>query len=214
MNVVLHRLNIDSLGEIVDMCAAWGCERLELANAQYYGWALLNRRQLLPSRAQVAEAEAVLAGRREALGGRVELIWVIPDYHEKLPKPCMGGWGAIGLTVAPDGTALPCPTASVIEGLRFENVRDRGLDWIWNESDSFNRFRGVDWMPDPCRGCERRLVDFGGCRCQAFALTGDAARTDPVCQWSPDRHLVESAVAQAEAAAEPERRPVYRRLAR
>jgi pyrroloquinoline quinone biosynthesis protein E len=211
MNVVLHRLNIDSLGEIVDTCAALGCERLELANAQYYGWALLNRRYLLPTRAQVAAAQAVLAGCREALGGRVELIWVIPDYHEKLPKPCMGGWGAIGLTVAPDGSALPCPTASVIEGLRFENVRERGLDWIWNASDSFNRFRGVDWMPDPCRGCERRLVDFGGCRCQAFALTGDAGRTDPVCQWSPDRHLVEAAVARAEATAEPAPRPVYRR---
>jgi PqqA peptide cyclase len=197
-NVVLHRLNIDELGEIVELCAAWGCERLELANTQLYGWALLNRERLLPSRPQLARAESVLARKREELRGRMELIWVVPDYYERLPKPCMGGWGAIGLTVAPDGTVLPCPTARGLGGLRFERAGERELAWIWNESDAFNRFRGTGWMPPPCRTCDRRLVDFGGCRCQAFALTGDAGRTDPVCHLSPDRKLIDAALAGAD----------------
>ncbi|TMC08227.1 MAG: pyrroloquinoline quinone biosynthesis protein PqqE, partial [Chloroflexi bacterium] len=195
MNVVLHRLNIDDLGEIVDVCAAWGCERLELANTQFYGWALLNRERLLPSRPQLARAESVLARKRDELRGRMELIWVVPDYYERFPKPCMGGWGAIGLTVAPDGIVLPCPTARGIRGLRFERAGERELAWIWNDSDAFNRFRGTGWMPAPCRTCDRRLVDFGGCRCQAFALTGDAGRTDPVCHLSPDRELIDAALA-------------------
>lgn len=197
MNVVLHRLNIGQLEEIVDLCAAWGCERLELANTQFYGWGLLNRERLLPSRRQLVQAAAALARKREQMRGRMELIWVLPDYYERFPKPCMGGWGMIGLTVAPDGTVLPCPTARGIRGLRFERVSERALAGIWNDSDSFNRFRGPDWMPEPCRSCDRRLADFGGCRCQAFALTGDAGRTDPVCQWSPDRGLIDVAIARA-----------------
>ncbi len=197
MNVVLHRLNLDHLQEIIDLCASWGAERLELANTQYYGWALLNRQKLLPSRDQLATAEAVYQRKKDALKGRMELIWVRPDYYEPFPKPCMGGWGQIHLTVIPDGTVLPCPVANTIKTLRFDSVREHNLGWIWRESPAFNRFRGFDWMPEPCRSCDRHTQDFGGCRCQAFALTGDAARTDPVCQWAPDHHLVEAAVAKA-----------------
>ena len=200
MNVVLHRLNIDHLQGIIDLCLEWGAERLELANTQYYGWALLNREQLLPSPTQLQRAERVFALEKARLHGRAELIWVIPDYYERLPKPCMGGWGRIALTVAPDGLALPCPTAGSIRTLRFDSVRDRDLGWIWRESPAFNAYRGQGWMPEPCRSCPRREVDFGGCRCQAFGLTGEAARTDPVCQWSPDHHLVEAALAEASRA--------------
>jgi PqqA peptide cyclase len=198
MNVVLHRLNLDQLDEIIDLCAAWGAERLELANSQYYGWALLNRQGLLPARDQVVRAETVYERKKCDLKGRMELIWVRPDYYEPFPKPCMGGWGQIHLIVGPDGSALPCPAASSIRTLHFENVRDYGLDWIWRESPALNQFRGLDWMPEPCRSCDRRFQDFGGCRCQAFALTGDAARTDPVCQWAPDHNLVETAVGMAQ----------------
>jgi PqqA peptide cyclase len=214
MNVVLHRRNIDQLDRIIDLCLEWGAERLELANTQYYGWALLNRRELLPSRGQVENAEQVFEARRTALRGRMEVIWVIPDYYERLPKPCMGGWGTIALTVAPDGRVLPCPTAGSIRTLRFDSVRDRELGWIWRESAAFNAYRGQEWMIEPCRSCPRRGVDFGGCRCQAFALTGEAVRTDPVCQWSPDRHLVDEAVRQVNGsgASGPERLR-YRRQA-
>jgi len=198
MNVVLHRFNLDQLHEIIDLCAAWGAERLELANSQYYGWALLNRAGLLPTKDQVLRAETVYEKKKAECKGRMELIWVRPDYYEPLPKPCMGGWGQIHLIVGPDGSALPCPAASSIRTLHFENVRDFSLGWIWRESPAFNQFRGFDWMPDPCRSCDRRFQDFGGCRCQAFALTGDAARTDPVCQWAPDHTLVETAVAAAQ----------------
>ena len=200
VNVVLHRLNIDQLERIIDLCAEWGAGRLELANTQYYGWALRNRSQLLPSRSQLEHAERILTSKRALLESRLELIWVIPDYYERLPKPCMGGWGRIALTVAPDGRALPCPTAGSITTLDFDSVRDRDLGWIWRESPSFNAYRGEGWMPQPCRSCSRREVDFGGCRCQAFALTGEAARTDPVCQWSPDHQLVEQALAHANQA--------------
>jgi pyrroloquinoline quinone biosynthesis protein E len=200
-NVVLHRLNIDHLEQIIELCAEWGVERLELANTQYYGWALVNRRRLLPSRSQIEHAEGTLAAARARLRGRLELIWVIPDYYERFPKPCMGGWGRIALTVAPDGRALPCPTAGSVRSLRFDSVRERDLGWIWRESASFNAYRGEAWMPEPCRSCPRSGVDFGGCRCQAFALTGEAARTDPVCQWSPDRPVVEEALVEANSAA-------------
>jgi len=197
MNVVLHRLNLDQLEAVIDTCASWGAERLELANTQYYGWALLNRDRLLPSKSQLAKAEAIYERKKADLKGRMELIWVRPDYHERFPKPCMGGWGQVTVTVAPDGSTLPCPVAGSITTLRFETVRQHELGWIWRESAAFNRFRGFDWMPEPCRTCDRRFEDFGGCRCQAFALTGDAARTDPVCQWAPDHALVAAAVARA-----------------
>jgi PqqA peptide cyclase len=197
MNVVLHRFNLDQLEEIIDLCVAWGAERLELANTQYYAWALLNRERLLPSREQLARAEAVYRKKKEDLKGRVELIWVLVDYYEPFPKPCMGGWGRIQLIVMPDGTVLPCSAAESIRTLKFDTAREHDLPWIWYQSPSFNRYRGFDWMPEPCRSCDRRSLDFGGCRCQALALTGDAGQADPVCQWAPNHHVVEEAVAKA-----------------
>jgi pyrroloquinoline quinone biosynthesis protein E len=187
LNVVIHRHNIDRLSEIINLGFSMGAQRLELANAQYYGWALVNRSHLLPTREQVAQAEAVYSARSAALRPEQELIWVLPDYYEPFPKPCMGGWGRLSLTVAPDGRVLPCPAAAAIHVLRFDSVRTRSLAWIWERSPAFNAFRGFEWMPEPCRTCDRRFIDYGGCRCQAFLLTGDAARTDPVCHhiWPP-----------------------------
>ena len=197
MNVVIHRYNIERVGEIVDLCADLGADRVELANVQFYGWALLNRRWLLPSAEQVSAAEAVYRGRKAALGDGMELVWVLADYHEPYPKLCMGGWGRSSLTVTPDGRMLPCPAASSIAGLEIHDVRTHSLRWIWESSPAFNAFRGEAWMPEPCRSCDRRLIDGGGCRCQAHALTGDARKTDPVCRWSPDHGLVEKARAEA-----------------
>ncbi|MFC5401439.1 pyrroloquinoline quinone biosynthesis protein PqqE [Cohnella soli] len=190
MNVVLHRRNLHLVEEIIELCLAWGARRLELANTQYYGWALANRRQLLPTKEQLVAAEESYRTTKERLGHLVELIWIVPDYYEDLPKPCMGGWGKLSLTVAPDGRVLPCTTAGSISSLSFESVRKRDLAWIWRESESFNAFRGFEWMPEPCRGCDRRFEDFGGCRCQAFLLTGDAGLTDPVCGRSPHRGML------------------------
>jgi pyrroloquinoline quinone biosynthesis protein E len=200
LNVVLHRQNIDRIGAIVDMAAVMDADRIELANTQYYGWAGRNRAGLLPSRAQLERAETVVRAARERLGDRMEIIYVIPDYYSKYPKPCMDGWARRQFTVVPNGEALPCPAAhELARGLRLPstNVREHPLEWIWLESPLFQQFRGDEWMPDPCRSCERREIDFGGCRCQAFALTGDAARTDPVCHLSPDHGLVEAAVVAA-----------------
>jgi PqqA peptide cyclase len=199
MNAVLHRLNLDQVEPIIDLCASWGAERLELANTQYYGWGLVNRDFLLPTRAQLTAGRAVYERKKAELQGKMELIWVLPDYYESFPKPCMGGWGQMHLTVSPDGTVLPCQAAASIKSLQFESVRERSLAWIWRESAAFNKFRGFDWMQEPCRSCDRRFQDFGGCRCQALALTGDAARTDPVCQWSPDHRLVTEAVQRAQS---------------
>ncbi|WP_276351364.1 pyrroloquinoline quinone biosynthesis protein PqqE [Cohnella caldifontis] len=197
MNAVLHRLNLQLVEELAEMCASWGAERLELANAQYYGWALRNRSLLLPSREELREAEEALRRAKERFGHRMELIWVIPDYHEEYPKPCMGGWGRWSMTVSPDGRVLPCTAASEIRTLQFENVKRRDLAWIWRESPSFNAFRGSDWMPEPCRSCERKELDFGGCRCQAYLLAGDAGQTDPVCHRSPHHRLVAETVSGA-----------------
>jgi pyrroloquinoline quinone biosynthesis protein E len=147
----------------------------------------------MPSRDEISRAERVFQEKRERLGRRLELIWVIPDYFEGLPKPCMGGWARLALTVSPDGLVLPCPSAASIRTLQFDSVRQRDLGWIWRESPAFNAFRGESWMSEPCRSCPRRALDHGGCRCQAFALTGDAGSTDPACRWSPDHHLVSSA---------------------
>jgi PqqA peptide cyclase len=196
VNVVLHRYNIDRVDRIMDMAAGLGADRLELANTQYYGWAWRNRDGLLPSRAQVQQAEATVRAARGRLGDRMEIIYVIPDYYSRYPKPCMGGWGRHELTVVPSGDVLPCPTAHALP-LPHASVRQHPLAWIWERSPLFQRFRGTGWMPDPCRSCDRREVDFGGCRCQAFQLTGDAARTDPVCHLSPDHGLVTAAVQAA-----------------
>jgi PqqA peptide cyclase len=194
VNVVLHRHNIDRIAEVLALAESVGADRVELANTQYYGWAWRNRDALLPSRAQLAAAEEVVRASRS----RMDILYVVPDYYSRYPKPCMGGWASRQLTVAPNGDVLPCPAAQALPFPRA-NVRAASLAAIWSDSPVMTAFRGTDWMPDPCRGCERRTVDFGGCRCQAFQLTGDAARTDPVCHLSPDHDLVADAVAAANA---------------
>jgi pyrroloquinoline quinone biosynthesis protein E len=187
INVVLHRLNIGRLPEIVALAERLGAERLELANTQFYGWAFHNRQELLPSRIQISEATATAFAARQRLQGKMEVIFVAPDYYGDRPKPCMHGWGMRHLTVNPRGDVLPCPTAGEIKSLQFDNVRENSLRWIWTESAAFNRFRGTEWMPEPCQSCEFREIDFGGCRCQAALLTADAANTDPACSLSPFR---------------------------
>ncbi len=200
INVVLHRANIDHIGDLIELAAELGADRLELANTQYYGWALLNRDTLMPTRAQVAAAEPVVRAGMARHRGRLRITYVLPDYHGQYPKPCYGGWGRSYIVVAPDGRALPCHGATTIETLEFSSVRDHPLGWIWHESPAFMMYRGEDWMREPCRSCARRSVDFGGCRCQAFALTGDAARTDPVCILSPDRAVIDDALSPAASA--------------
>jgi PqqA peptide cyclase len=194
LNVVLHRFNIDSLSEIIALADELGATRLELANTQYYGWAYRNRSMLIPTRAQVEEAARSASEARKRLAGRMKVLYVLPDYFESRPKPCMNGWGQRYLTVNPSGFVLPCPTAWEIPGLRFDTVRERSLAWIWKMSESFNRFRGTEWMPDPCRSCPQKEIDFGGCRCQAALLTGDPCNTDPACEFSPHHGLVREAV--------------------
>lgn len=190
LNCVLHRLNHDTMPEVIAFAERLGIRRLELANVQFYGWAYRNRFALIPTREQVQRGEEIVAQARERLRGTMEIVYVLPDYFGDFPKPCMQGWGHEFLTVTPSGTVLPCPAAAAIRSLRFENVRDRALDAIWRESPSFLAYRGTDWMPQPCRSCERRELDFGGCRCQAYLLTGDAGATDPACSLSPDHALI------------------------
>ncbi len=188
LNFVIHRRNIDRLAEMIDLAESLQAERVELANVQFYGWAFLNRAALLPTREQVVRAREIATAAKARLTGKIDIFYVLPDYYETRPKPCLNGWGQRYLTVNPIGDVLPCPTASsAIPDLRFENVRARALDWIWRESESFNRFRGTEWMPEPCQSCPQREIDFGGCRCQAALLTGNAANTDPVCELSPNR---------------------------
>jgi pyrroloquinoline quinone biosynthesis protein E len=209
INVVLHRGNLDRLGEIIDLAASLGADRLELANTQYYGWGLENRKALMPTAAQVAAAQAVADEAIRRYRRRMQIIYVLPDYYEMYPKPCYGGWGRVYLVVTPDGHVLPCHGATAITTLHFDDVRTRSLAWIWTESSAFQAYRGDDWMAEPCRSCSRKAVDFGGCRCQAFALTGDAAATDPVCTLAPSRSIIDRAI--AEASGPPEYR--YRYLA-
>ncbi len=197
VNVVLHRRNIDRLREIITLAEKVGAVRLELANTQYYGWGYLNRKQLMPTRRQVDEAVKIALEEKKRLAGRMDVFYIIPDYFGQRPKPCMNGWGQRYLTVNPVGQVLPCPTSSCIKDLRFDNIRQHSLSWIWLESESFNRFRGTEWMPELCRECPQHTVDFGGCRCQAAMLTGDANATDPVCGLSPDRALIDHAIAEA-----------------
>jgi pyrroloquinoline quinone biosynthesis protein E len=202
VNVVLHRQNIDRIGAILLLAEQLGADRIELANTQYYGWAWRNRDALLPSREQLERAEPIVSAARRRLAGRMDVIYVLPDYYSRYPKPCMGGWAKRQLTVAPNGDVLPCPAAQVIP-LPRANVRAESLARIWTESPLFESFRGTDWMPEPCRSCDRREIDFGGCRCQAFLLTGDATRTDPVCHLSPDHGIVADAVQAANAEPRP-----------
>lgn len=194
LNVVLHRFNIDRLGQMIDFAEKLGATRLELANTQYYGWAFRNRSLLIPTRDQVEAAAQIALAARRRLRGVMEILYILPDYFTGRPKPCMNGWGRRYITVNPSGSVLPCPTAWEILGLAFDNVREKSLAWIWKESESFNRFRGTEWMSEPCRSCPQREVDFGGCRCQAALLAGDPARTDPACEYSPDHRLVNEAV--------------------
>ncbi|MGO9403253.1 MAG: pyrroloquinoline quinone biosynthesis protein PqqE [Terriglobales bacterium] len=193
-NLVVHRQNIEHLEEMIAALQALHPDRMEIAHAQYYGWALKNRSALLPTRAQLDRAVAVVAAAEERLRGKIRIDSVIPDYHARFPKACMGGWGRQLMLVDPAGRALPCHAAGVIPGLRFDNVRQHTLDWIWQNSEAFQKFRGEAWMPEPCRSCDRRQEDFGGCRCQAYLLTGNASATDPVCELAPLHHLIEDAV--------------------
>ncbi|HZR05563.1 MAG TPA: pyrroloquinoline quinone biosynthesis protein PqqE [Candidatus Udaeobacter sp.] len=193
LNFVIHRRNIDRLPQMIELAESLSAERVELANVQFYGWAFLNRAALLPTREQAIRAREIATTAKARLAGKIDIFYVLPDYYEKRPKPCLGGWGQRYLTVNPIGEVLPCPTASsAIPDLCFENVRTRALDWIWRESESFNRFRGTEWMPEPCQSCPQREIDFGGCRCQAALLTGNAANTDPVCELSPNRSSVDA----------------------
>ena len=197
VNTVLHRDNIDHLESIAALAADLGAERLELANTQYYGWALANRALLLPTREQLAAAEDAVARARARFAGRMRILYVVPDYHERTPKPCMGGWGRRYVVITPDGVALPCHAARSITTLSFESVRERPLPEIWRSGDAFRAFRGDAWMPSPCKTCEKRHLDFGGCRCQAFLVAGDAAAADPVCELSEHRGLIDNAIASA-----------------
>jgi pyrroloquinoline quinone biosynthesis protein E len=201
LNYVLHRYNIDQVGELIDLAEELAADRVELANTQYYGWALHNRAALMPTRAQLARIEPIVRAAIDRLAGRMQVLYVFPDYYSQYPKPCMGGWGSRQLTVRPNGDVLPCQAADQIRGLIIENVRRRSLGWIWDESATFNRFRGLDWMQEPCRSCPRRTVDFGGCRCQAFLLTGDLDATDPVCHLAPRHGVVAEVVEAANAGA-------------
>ena len=185
LNIVLHRKNIDQIRDILDMTVALNADYVELASTQYYGWSRVNIEQLLPTREQLARAEKTAREYQEKMKDKMKIIYVIPDYFENRPKACMNGWGSIFLTIAPDGSALPCHAAAQLPGLEFPNVRDYSVSQIWNDSDAFNQFRGFDWMKEPCRSCPEKEKDFGGCRCQAYMLTGDAANADPVCDKSP-----------------------------
>ena len=190
LNVVLHRLNIDQLPQMLKLAIELEPERIELANVQFLGWALSNRDSLLPSREQVDRAHALAAAARERLRGRVEVLYVASDYHTGAPRPCMGGWARHHIVVSPDGLVLPCHAAHTISGMEFDNVRAASLAWIWRESQALNAFRGEAWMREPCKSCERRTLDFGGCRCQAFHLIGDSRATDPACRLSPEHDRV------------------------
>ena len=197
VNLVVHRQNLDHLEEMIAFIEQLQPERVEIAHTQYYGWALENRAALMPTRAQIEKAVAIIGEAETRLAGRIRIDSVVPDYYAKYPKACMGGWGRRLMLVNPSGKVLPCHAAEVLPGLCFENAREKSLDWIWQDSASFSKFRGEGWMPEPCRSCEFRGEDFGGCRCQAFLLTGDDKATDPACSLAPAHGIVESAVRQA-----------------
>jgi pyrroloquinoline quinone biosynthesis protein E len=200
LNVVIHRGNIARVSEFVALAERVGAERLELANTQYLGWALANCDALLPARADIERARTVAAAAAERLRGQIEILFVRPDYYADRPRACMDGWARRYMVVTPDGTVLPCHQATSIAGIAFENVRARPLAEIWTDSPALQLFRGEDWLPAPCRTCDERHADFGGCRCQAFALAGDAAATDPACALAPRHDLVRDARARAEQA--------------
>jgi len=191
INMVVHRANIGRVGAMVELALSLGATRVEIAHVQYYGWALENRAALMPSREQVDEAVREVEALRAVHRGRIVIDAVVPDYYARFPKPCVGGWGRRSLNVTPAGRVLPCHAAEVIPGLEFWNVREHSLSDIWRSSPAFTAFRGTDWMREPCKTCERREQDFGGCRCQAFLILGDAFAADPVCHLSPQHGLVD-----------------------
>jgi len=211
LNFVIHRHNIEQLPRIIELCIELEADFVELANCQFYGWAQLNRAGLLPTREQLRRAEQITREYREQLAAQkhpCKLIFVTPDYYEERPKACMSGWGSVFLDISPDGSALPCHSARLLP-MDFPNVRTHSLQHIWKHSAAFNQFRGDDWMQQPCRSCTEKAQDFGGCRCQAYLLTGDAAATDPVCAKSAYHHLIENARSDAE-----QPQPVSRLIAR
>jgi pyrroloquinoline quinone biosynthesis protein E len=197
LNVVLHRLNIEHTAKILELAQALGADYVELANTQYYGWAFDNRAHLLPDREQVERAESAVHAFRAAHTGEMQIYFVVPDYHATRPKRCVNGWGTTFLNITPDGFALPCHAARVLPGLSFPNVRELSVREIWQDSAAFNRYRGTGWMSEPCRSCPEREQDLGGCRCQAFLVTGNPDTTDPVCELAPEHALI---TAQVEAA--------------
>jgi pyrroloquinoline quinone biosynthesis protein E len=200
LNMVVHRSNLSRLEEMIAFAEQSGAQRVEIAHVQYYGWALKNRDALLPTRDQVDRSIEIVDAARERLKGRLRIDFVLPDYYAKYPKPCMNGWGHQLILIDPTGRVLPCHAAGVIPGLEFSSTREHPLRWIWEESPAFNRFRDESWMPEPCQSCDRRTRDFGGCRCQAFLLTGDAAATDPVCTLAPSHGVVEKILAEVNGA--------------
>jgi PqqA peptide cyclase len=202
VNIVVHRQNLDHLEEIISFAEQLRPDRMEIAHAQYYGWAFKNRAALMPTRTQVDRAVEIVAAAQERLKGSIRIDSVVPDYYARYPKACMGGWGRRTLLVNPSGKVLPCHAAEVIPDLAFDTVRERSLSWIWRESACFQRFRGDEWMPEPCRSCDRRDQDFGGCRCQALLLTADSTATDPACSLTPEHYLVEQVVQRAQVPAD------------
>ena len=212
VNAVVHRQNLDHLEQIIKMARRLDAHRLEVANVQYYGWAIENRALLMPTPQQVSRTTEVVERAREKYRGQMVIDYVVPDYYARRPKRCMDGWGSQFFAITPRGYVLPCHAAETITGLTFSSVRERTLDWIWHNDDAFNRFRGIDWMPEPCRSCEYRDRDLGGCRCQAFAFTGDAAATDPVCEFSPHHEELASLTGDSPHSVQPRYR--YRRYQR
>ncbi|WP_110691576.1 pyrroloquinoline quinone biosynthesis protein PqqE [Salinicola halophyticus] len=211
LNSVIHRANLHQIPDLVELALELGARRLEIAHAQYYGWALQNRGALMPPREQVMEALDLVEAARERLKGKLVIDAVVPDYYARLPKPCMNGWGRQSLNVTPTGKVLPCHAAETIPGLEFLNVGEHALGDIWQHSPAFNAYRGTDWMPDACQSCDRREIDWGGCRCQALMLTGDAAQMDPVCEFSPYHDEIQT-LAVIDSSREDEF--TYRRFAR
>jgi pyrroloquinoline quinone biosynthesis protein E len=199
--VVIHRENIHQMADILTMAEALGADYLELANTQYYGWAHANRDLLLPTKEQFEEAEKIAQAFKETVAGKMKIYYVVPDYYEDRPKACMNGWGTTFLTIAPDGVALPCHSARELPGLDCPNVKDYSISDIWNDSKAFNFFRGFEWMQEPCRSCDEKEKDKGGCRCQAYLLAGDMYATDPVCSKSPNHHVIDAAITSARNAA-------------
>ncbi len=203
MNIVVHRRNLAHLEDMIALAEQLKAHRLEIAHVQYYGWAIENREALLPTRAQVERSLEIIRAAEARLRGRMRIEYVVPDYYAKFPKACMGGWGRKLMLIGPSGHALPCHAAAMIPGMEFEKITERPLEWIWEHSPSFTKFRGENWMPEPCRSCDRRTLDFGGCRCQALLLAGDANVTDPVCSFAPSHGIVTEILDKANAPSTP-----------